>query len=379
MAGNVDTPEAVLKILFLCWRDIRHPRAGGAEVFIHEVGRRLVRDGHGVTLFSAGFKGLSPDECLDGVRILRSGAQATVHWRFFRWWRRHGRFDEYDLVIDVVNTIPFMTPLFIKGRTKRVALFFQLARQVWWYESRFPLSACGYASEPLYLQAYRGTQVVTISRSSKADLERYRVPADLISICPVGIDIEPLEALEPKPAGLDVLFVGRLTASKRPEEALRAFAAVRASRPEARLRIVGNGRERYVKRVIAVARELGLGGEVEFLGRVSHEEKIELMRSSHVIVVTSVKEGWGLIVTEAAALGTPAIVYDVDGLRDSVRDGTTGVVCKDNTPRALASEVLSLVVDPERYERLRSNALAWSREFTWDHAAAEFKRIALIP
>lgn len=313
------------------------------------------------------------------MRVIRDGAQATVHWCFFKWWRRAGKRRGYDLVVDVVNTIPFFTPLFIRGgQPRRIALFFQLARRIWWFESRLPFSLIGFLVEPLYVRVYRRTHVITISESSLRDLAHNGIPERLISICPVGIDVQPLEALEPKAAGLDIVFVGRLTASKRPDDIVRAFLDIRRSRPEARLRMVGDGRQRYKDKLFGLVREFGLEGEIDFRGWVSNDEKLRLMRESHVIAVTSVKEGWGLIVTEAAALGTPAVVYDIDGLRDSVRDGETGVVCKENTPGAMAREILSLTGEPERYERLRTNALEWSRAFTWDRTAQEFKTLTGI-
>jgi glycosyltransferase involved in cell wall biosynthesis len=369
----------VLNILFLCWRDIRNPRAGGAEVFIHEVGKRLVEEGHEVTLFAADFDHARPEETIDGVRIVRRGAQATVHWRFYKWWRSEGQRRGYDLVVDVVNTIPFFTPLFIRGGSpRRVALFFQLCRQIWWYESKFPFNVVGYLLEPLYVRIYRRTRVITISESSKKDLRRNGISSKLVDICPIGTDVKPLDDLEPKSPGLNVIFVGRLTASKRPDHVMRAFAELHRQRADARLWIVGDGRPRYEQNLKMLLHELRLEGCVEFKGHVSDEEKLQLMRDAHVIAVTSVKEGWGLIVTEAAALGTPAVVYDIDGLRDSVRSGETGVVCRRNTPEELAARVLDLVRDQELYERLRHNGLVWSREFTWERTAEVFKKLAGI-
>jgi glycosyltransferase involved in cell wall biosynthesis len=368
---------AKLNVLFMCWRDIKNPRGGGAEVYIHEVARRLVAEGHRCTLFAAGFEGGLSEEVLDGVRIIRQGAQATVQWRFFRWWRRSGRRSGFDLVVDVVNTIPFFTPLFIRElSTRRIALFFQLCRRIWWYESIFPLSLLGWLAEPLYVRLYRGTTVITISESSRRDLLRHGIPERMVHVCPVGIDVMPLEQLEPKPEGLNIIFVGRLTASKQPEHAVEALVRVVRSRPEARLWVLGDGRERYKKEFTEKIAALGLEDAIDLPGWVPADEKHRLMREAHIIVVTSVKEGWGLIVTEAAALGTPAVVYDIDGLRDSVRDGKTGVICRSNDPDELAREILDLAADTERYERLRDGALAWSRDFTWDRTASEFERFA---
>ncbi|PKQ28704.1 MAG: glycosyltransferase family 1 protein [Candidatus Anoxymicrobium japonicum] len=364
-----------MNILFLCWRDVKNPRAGGAEVYIFEVGKRLNARGHSVTLFTAAFPGCAPEESIDGVRVIRQGAQVTVQWRFYRWWRRQGQNDGYDTVVETVNTIPFLTPLYIRGgKMRRKALFFQLCGRVWWYESVFPLNVIGFLLEPLYLLAYRRTHVATISESSRKDLVRHGVPGRLVDICPVGIDARQPETIASGGDGLNILFVGRLTPSKRPDHVIKAFAKIRLTRADARLWIVGDGKPRFKAGLERLVRALGLERDVTFFGRVSEDGKARLMREAHVIAVTSVKEGWGLVVTEAAARGTPAVVYDVDGLRDSVRGGVTGVVCGENTPEVLSREVLALAADAFRLEKMRNNARAFSSEFTWEKATEAFER-----
>jgi len=129
-----------------------NPRAGGAEFLTFEIARRLVKYGHSVEWFTASFPGAAPVEELDGVRIVRSGRQWTVHIRAcLRYWRSlKGRFD---VVIDEINTVPFLAPVW--ARIPVFAMIFQLARDVWWYEAPPGLNAIGYAAEPIYLQAYR--------------------------------------------------------------------------------------------------------------------------------------------------------------------------------------------------------------------------------
>jgi len=68
-------------------------------------------------------------------------------------------------------------------------------------------------------------------------------------------------------------------------------------------------------------------------------------------------------------LGTPAIVYNVPGLRDSTRDGETGLVCQENHPSALAQAVASLHADAPLYARVRHRAWAMARELSWDQTA----------
>jgi Glycosyltransferase len=86
----------------------------------------------------------------------------------------------------------------------------------------------------------------------------------------------------------------------------------------------------------------------------------------------SIREGWGLVVTESNSMGTPVIAYDVNGLRDSVLDGRNGILVNDNTPEALAKSALELLTDKEILHRYSANALEYSRQFSWDKTADYF-------
>src|ERR1700726_624485 len=141
-----------MRILILNWRCPANPKAGGAEILTFEVARRLVSSGDEVEWFAAGFPGSLPEEMVEGIHFVRAGRQSTVHWRAYRRYRGQLR-NRFDIVIDEVNTVPFFTPLWANIRS--VMLIYQPAREVWWYESRFPLSAIGYLLEPIYLQFYR--------------------------------------------------------------------------------------------------------------------------------------------------------------------------------------------------------------------------------
>ena len=114
--------------------------------------------------------------------------------------------------------------------------------------------------------------------------------------------------------------------------------------------------------------------DIDYIGRIDQRDKATLMRSCHFIAVTSVKEGWGLIVTEAASQGTPAVVYDVPGLRDSVRNGQTGLVTADR-PTALAEAIVRLLTDRTMYERLRHAAWEWSKHITFDQSYQDLKTV----
>ncbi|MEJ2151107.1 MAG: glycosyltransferase, partial [Chloroflexota bacterium] len=133
----------------------------------------------------------------------------------------------------------------------------------------------------------------------------------------------------------------------------------------------GGGEPGYSTQLEKLAARLGLEGCATFAGRVSDEEKRRLMRQADALALASVREGWGLVVVEANALGTPAVVYDVPGLRDSVRDGQTGLICRPNTPQALGEALAGLLGDSERLAGMSAAAWAYSREFTWARSARE--------
>ena len=101
------------RVLWLIWRDTRNPEAGGAETYIQELSNRLVRQGFEITQFCAAFPGSSVFEVLDGVRIIRRGAQKTVYVKAAEYFLRNR--GEFDLVVDSINTIPFFAPLYTQG------------------------------------------------------------------------------------------------------------------------------------------------------------------------------------------------------------------------------------------------------------------------
>ncbi len=359
-----------MRILVFNWRDIKNPVHGGAEIVTHEHLRRWALQGHTVDLISSSFPGAKPVEDMDGYTVHRVGNKFTVYWKAFRLYRQrfHGK---VDLVVDEVNTVPFFTPLYVKG-VPVMSFFHQLCRQIWFYEMPFPLSLVGYILEPLYLQVYRGLPAMVVSESTRHDLQR--IGFSDVSIIPEGIDFKPINEVKLKEKDT-VIYVGRLKKSKRVHHIISAMKKIVEKSPKARLLIVGDGDENYKRQLRLQVKNLGLTSNVIFFGRVSFETRNELMSRAKAIVVSSVKEGWGLIVTEAAAVGTPAIVYNVDGLRDAVVHMKTGIICKRNNPDELAFGILMIFRDNSLSRELSKNALSYSRNFDWERSAAQSLRI----
>jgi glycosyltransferase involved in cell wall biosynthesis len=357
------SPRADLKLLILNWRDLRSPRAGGAELLSHEVAKRLVERGHEVTWFTSRPVGLPAVERVDGVDVVRRGSEPTT--RLFA--PAFARARAFDVLVEQINTLPYFAPLWSQAPV--VVHVNQLAREVWWYEAPKPLAVLGWASEPAYLQAYRRTPAITISESTAADLRRLGLRGR-IDVIPMAVDTEPVDELRPKRLEGHLVAIGRLAPSKRYDHAIEALALLRASHPNATLTIVGRGRERAA--LEEHARRLHVGEAVRLAGGLSEADKTKLLTEADVLVGTSAREGWGLTVTEAALRGTPAVVYDVPGFRDSVLDKRTGLLTAPS-PQALAMGVRRFLDDAELYERSRRAALENAAALDWERTTDAFE------
>ena len=222
------------------------------------------------------------------------------------------------------------------------------------------------AVEPIYLRGYRHTPAITISKSTEEDLRRLGFDSQ-ITIVPIGIEhisfVQPPKAPTPT-----FLYVGQLAPSKRIADMIQALAQFRAATGSGRLWLVGSGSDRYRRSLSECATRLGVQNDVVFLGHVTEEEKHRLMAEAHILLMTSVREGWGLVVTEANACGTPAVVYDVPGLRDSVRNEETGLVVAAR-PRDMSTALTRLTTDAALYELLAAEGKRWSQTFSFEKAA----------
>lgn len=360
-----------MRILMLSWRYLDHPMSGGAEVLTHEVLRRLAANGHDVTCFTAEHPGATPRGCLDGVQLVRRGRQWTVHLHAWRWLRR--RLDQFDMVVDQVNTIPFLSPWYVPA-DRRALFICQLARGYWFRETRGLFRAAspfGYFAEPHAIRIYRSTPAVTISQSSKADLVALGLDPERVEVIPMALTDPPLETLAPKPDPLRAIIIGRLTPAKFVEEGVKAFELVQKDVPEARLDIVGGGDERYRSRLERMVRGREIVG-VTFHGRVDEERKRQLLASAHAHLFTSHREGWGLTVSEAAAMGTPSVGYDVPGVRDSIADRR--LLAPIGDVAALAARLRTLTSDPGLYEEVRGAGWRRASTMSYDETALAFVR-----
>jgi glycosyltransferase involved in cell wall biosynthesis len=358
-----------MKIIFFNWRDITNPLAGGAEVYLHEIARRLSNN-HEVALFCAKYKGCKGEDQIDGIRIIRRGGQFSVYLHGIFQYLLRLRKENYDVIVDSINGVPFFTPLFV--RKPKIAIIHHLNKKdILFLELPFPLAAVAWTAEKLISFLYRRLAVVTVSSSSRQDLIEFGMSEDKIHIVYNSIAHSALGPGTKSEKPL-VVYVGRIKQYKRLDHLVAAFQVVRRQISDAQLVIAGRGNYDKLREVIKASE---LQPYITLEGEVSEEEKAEILKRAWVFVTPSMKEGWGISVIEANACGTPAIAYDVLGLRDSVKDGETGLLVPDGKIEQLAEAIVELLSDSERRAGLSQNALGWASSFSWDRSAEEFTKI----
>jgi glycosyltransferase involved in cell wall biosynthesis len=357
-----------VKILVINWRCMHNPLAGGAEIYLREIFRRLVERGHEVTQLAERYPGSSETETIDGIKVLRMGGAQTFNFAVYSSLKRVVADGGYDVVVDDLNKVPFYSPWIVKDRPV-MAILMHLFRGSIFKEALFPLASYVWLAESMIPWAYRGRLFSVLSESSKKDVVRIGIEPERVAVVPPGTDFDRFRvdesvARDPIPV---LLHVGRIKRYKAVDHLLRAAEVLKKRGREFKVVILGTGDDR--PRLEKMTAELNLGGAVEFTGFVSEEEKVRWYRRSAVLVENSVKEGWGLIVMEANGCGTPVVVARSPGLVDSSKDGVNGLFYGYGDIGQLAEKLDLLMKDEELRMKLGRQAVGWAKQWTWDGAA----------
>jgi len=367
-----------VKILWLSWKDRGHPNWGGAEVLTHELRKRFCAEGHSVTHLTSGYRGAAKRESSGGLETIRVGKSRYTHpVRAIAHYYLRLR-NKFDVVIEEVNATPYFSVL-AERAAKRFLFYHHLEREVWLHEAPPPLNLLGYhVIEPLATRILgrSGTPLVTVSNSTLQEMSHYGFQPERAHVISEGIELKPLTSLggAHKFNRPTMLSLGGVRAMKRTLDQVKAFELAKEFVPDLQLKIAGDANGPYGRKFLDYIQRSPYGADIDYLGRIEQRDKPRLMRSCHLIAVTSIKEGWGLIVTEAASQGTPAVVYDVPGLRDSVRHNETGLVVNES-PGAMATAIASLLHDHTKYDVLRAAAWEWSKQITFDQSYKDLKKV----
>ena len=358
-----------MRILVANWQDRRNPNAGGAEEHLHQVFGRLVARGHRVTLLCSGWKGAEDSLELDGIRVLRAGGRYTFNIAAPLRYGAHLAGEPFDVVVEDLNKVPILAPRWVEART-RLLLVHHLFGPTAFQEANPVLASATWLFERIIPAVYRGLDCVAVSESTRDDLVRRGLDPDRIEVIRNGVDLEGLGPARERFREPTVVFLGRLKRYKRVDLVLQAVARLRDRGLDVKMVVAGRGDARGA--LERTAGRLRIADRVRFAGFVPDEEKRELLSRSWAHALTSPREGWGIASIEASACGTPTVASDSPGLRETVRDGETGVLVPHGDVEALAT-ALARVMEPGTRDRMGGAARTMSRQYTWEGVATAFE------
>jgi glycosyltransferase involved in cell wall biosynthesis len=356
-------------VVFFNWRDTANPEGGGSERYVERMARGLVAHGARATVFCAAHDRAPADEVVDGVRFVRRGTKLGVYVQGVLHLLRR-TFGPVDVVVDVQNGLPLFTRL--ATRRPVVVLVHHVHREQWPVVYPGTVGRIGWWVESrMAPRLYRRSQYVAVSRATRDELVQLGVGRDRIAVVHNGTDPAPHVEAERAPEPT-ICVVGRLVPHKQVEHAVDVVRALRADLPDLRLTIVGSGWwEDALRKYVA---ESGTGDLVTFTGHVSEHRKHQIYKQSWLMLLPSLKEGWGLVVGEAGSHGVPTVAYaSAGGTRESIRHRHSGLLVEHQ--HELADTVRRMLVDHTLRKRLGDGARTSAHQFTWGHSQGSFVQV----
>ena len=360
-----------MNILVVNYRDRMHPAAGGAEKHLHRIFSQLVDAGHKVVLLTTAFPGCKPRETVDGIEVIRKGGDLLFQFTVARNLKKLDREFNFDIIVEDLNKLPLFTHFWTKKPV--VVQMHHLWRGSIFHEAVFPIAFIVWAFERVIPWFYRKQPFIVVSPSTRHELSEIGIAKKRISVIYNGSDDDTpstvtIESAPAEAKGMPYfLWLSRVHRYKGIWTALQAFEKFAWKHPDTKLLIAGDGP--LLKKIPAWLRQRGIENRVVLLGFVDFPKKQQLLRHAIALLQTSFKEGWGLTVMEAAKLGTTTIASDVPGLRDSVKNGETGLLFPVGDSHTCTMEMNRLYGDDDLRTRLSQEARIYADEFRWDTAA----------
>ncbi len=362
-----------LRVAVLNWRDTTHPEGGGSERYIERIAADLVADGCQVEVLCSRHPGVPGRLVRDGILFQHAGGRWTVYARALgRLLKERLTGRGPDVIVDVHNGVPFFARL-VAG-CPVVVLVHHVHREQWGVVFGKAVAAVGWFLESrISPKVHRGCQYIAVSEVTRRELIELGVAEDTIAVVhngtrPIAEQIidsaGQVVGRDPEPS---LVVLGRLVPHKRVEHAMQALAQLRPEFPGLQLRVIGEGW--WHEELQAEAERLGVADRVTFTGFVDENTKEELLARSWLMLAPSVKEGWGLMVVEAAAHGVPSIAYrSAGGLAESIDDGRTGILVEDDV-QELIDTTRRLLTDDVYRSALGDAARAHVAGFSWRTAS----------
>ena len=343
-----------MKILWFAHRDIKNPKAGGAERTIYEVGTRLSKLNIEINLVTVNPGNLLEYENVDGIITHRIKGNIKTHLSVRKMINKI----RPDVIVDDMgHAVPWFSSWFTD---KPVIIFFRhlharsLPGQV-----NFLLAKAIIFMERLYPFIYKNNIFVTESNTSENDLISLGIKKDRIVRIPPGVDLDLFHRGK-KTDNVQLVYFGGLRKYKRPEYAITVYENLSKKIENLKLIFVGNGP--LLNEIKDKIKDKNYN--IAFTGRVDYDNLAKIIRESWVNLHFSVTEGWGLSIMESSASGTPTVAFSVPGVVDTINNNYNGFLV--NSVDEFTDKILDIIKNEDEFI---ANSRKFAENFTWEKTA----------
>ncbi len=362
-------------ILFLNWKDVTHPSAGGAETLTDAIAEHIAQT-HAVTYFTSAYPGCKKEETYHGYRIIRRGGVHTVMLHAWLYWHIvRPKQEIYRYIIDQPHGIPFFS-IFYRKHPPVALMIMEIAGDLWKNILPSALVPAGKLAEKLWLTLYRARTIITISRSTKDDLIAHGISKRNIRLLPMFTTVPMPQSYSLGTQNPPTLLVlGRIAPVKQIEDAIDAYRIAKKSIPNLYLAIIGKSDRKYQAYKQGLASQIASDRNISLHENCTEEAKIQHIQKASLLLIPSKKEGYGLVILEAAAYGVPAIGYRVPGVQDAIEHSRTGILVPTKDIQALADAVCTILTQEQSYNQMRQQAFIHAKRHTREHTLFAFRNI----
>lgn len=378
-----------MKILMLTWE--YPPRiVGGIARVVNDLSKRLIKDGHDVTVVTYRDQNLPYFELDKGVKVYRVDNFMIQSNNFIDWVMqlnfnmiaKVGEIIAKEGNFDVIHAHDWLVAY--AAKTLKQAYNLPIVSTIHATEAGrnngIREQNQKYINDTEWMLTYESTEVIVNSNYMKNELQRlFGLPFEKINVVPNGVNLTNYSGIERdydfrRKYAMDnekmILFMGRLVYEKGVQHLIGAMPKIIEHYHDAKLVIAGKGG--MIDELKAEVNALGLGNKVCFAGYLNGKDVGKMYKAADISVFPSTYEPFGIVALEAMLAEVPIVVSDIGGLNEIVDHRETGMKSYAGNSNSIADSILELLFDPQLCANIVKKAKAKVRnQYNWNKIAQD--------